>query len=146
MSENKVDNTYDELMLKSVKKYNAMPDQIVQGDDVPKTFNERTIDTYIKWAQEGKSFMQLVMKKQDYWDPDQHLNLMEDLKVDQYCSNFNKEDFNPYLAQEYTTMKQEEYEQNKAKNQSQNKKNLNGNQLQNLKNTLWDTQTKKYAS
>lgn len=87
------------------------------------------------------------MKKPEYWDPDQHLNIMDELKIDQYCSNFPKDDFNPYLAQEYTNSKQEEYEKNKAKSQQQQGKNpSNANKMQQLKATLWDTQTKKYPN
>ncbi len=70
-------NSYEELILRSIDKYNAMPPLNISGDEVPRTFNERTTDTYIKWAQEGKSYLQLAMKKQDFWDPDQNVALME---------------------------------------------------------------------
>lgn len=134
-------NSYEELILRSIEKYNAMPFLNIPPESTPETKGERTTKIYLDWGKAGNPFLKLIKKKNEYWDPDQNLSQLGELNIDQYCTNFEKEDFNPYLALDYTNSKQEEYaKQSKAVGQKKIAAiNSIESKTQAYKRTLWDT-------
>ena len=141
-------NSYEELILRSIGEYNEMPDLNIGPKNGPENYSDRTTKIYIDWGKAGNTFMKLIKKKPEYWDPDQNLNQLDELKIDQYCTNFEKESFNPCLALDYTNTKQEEYaKQNKnSNNNNSGKINPIENKSQANKRTLWDTQTQNFSN
>ena len=67
-------NSYEELILRSIEKYNAMPPLVIPPEGTPESKGERTTKIYLDWGKAGNPFMKLIKKKPEYWDPDQNLS------------------------------------------------------------------------